>query len=174
MFLFKWPCRFPILPFPFLQTPGSRQLNRCSDIGTKCNMNWDFRQRVLQTFVGLGKGGRLSLSLGFTYYLQTLSLFLVRNLGKDLWFSHPHSIHLGRSIWLSYKSVVRFWEHLAVSSRLSGEAGMKRSHKYRFHQRGEGRLLMVDAWSRSQGVTEIISQWSSFTGSAIASLKIKN
>lgn len=155
-FFFKWLCRFPILLFLYLQTPGSRQLNRCSHIGTKCNMNWDFRQRVLQTFIGLGKGGRLSLSLGFTYYLQTLSLcffFFVRDLGKDLWFPHPHSTHLVRSIWLGYKSVMRFWEHLAVSSRLSGEAGMKRSHKYPFHQSGEGRLLMVDPWSRSQGVT---------------------
>jgi len=51
---------------------------------------------------------------------------------------------------------------------------MKRSHKYPFHQSGEGRLLMVDPWSRSQGVTEMISQWSGFTGNAVASIKKSN
>lgn len=105
MFLFKWPCRFPILPFPFLQTPGSRQLNRCSDIGTKCNMNWDFRQRLLQTFIGLGKGGRLSLSLGFTYYLQTLSFSLFgKELGKRS-LVPPSPFHPPRKVYLTWLQV---------------------------------------------------------------------
>lgn len=48
----------------------------------------------------------------------TYRLFLWRNLRKDLWFPNPCPSHPVRSIWLGYKQLTRFWECLAVSSRL--------------------------------------------------------
>ena len=70
-------------------------------------MNWDFRQRVLQTFIGLGKGRRLSLSLGFTYYLQTLSLsgfFFCKELGKRS-LVPPSPFHPPSKVYLTWLQV---------------------------------------------------------------------
>ena len=71
-------------------------------------MNWDFRQRVLQTFIGLGKGRRLSLSLGFTYYLETLSLsgffFFCKELGKRS-LVPPSPFHPPSKVYLTWLQV---------------------------------------------------------------------
>lgn len=86
---------------------------------------------MLQTSIGLGKGGGASPSLGLTYYLQTLSLkeFEKRSLVPQPLSFPPSKVHL---TWLQATDEVL---------RMLGcvlQAGVVRNHRHPFHQGVEG------------------------------------
>lgn len=165
MFLFNGHSDFLSFYLSFPKPPGPTQPNRCSDTGIKCNTNWGFRHRMLKTFLDWEKEVGF-LSLGLTHKLL---VFFVRNLRRDLWLPHSHPTRPVRPTWLGYTQMTRLWELLAVSSRLSGEAGVGRDRRYLFHQGGKGHLLFGGRGQEARSVTEITSQWSGPTGNATES-----